>query len=331
MCFHMRSFKLWYRRLFASHPPVQARINAIDPHFSIKRRRKKSAQQKTDGQPQHSGAAGVVSPILSTDTISSGDDINASSLSDRALLLLPDGGSCLAAIFAVFASDNPAAQKEYISAIAFAYNQSFAEKVESLLKAMPDELHNNQLSIIQHATTHLRKNVQLDNRLRLLMNLEKLLVLEGEYSLMNYATLQLVRRKLGAEFPVLETRIGGETALAKRRRVKTFDAMGHEFALLLSLMVESSGAPAPVLDREFQRVLKCYTQVAHPRRTGKEPGIITELEAAFQTLYVQPKTIRQAFVQHCVEIMQKDGHIARAEKALLELFAASLGCESRAA
>jgi hypothetical protein len=107
--------------------------------------------------------------------------------------------------------------------------------------------------------------------------------------------------------------------------------MSEDFALLLSLMVESSGARTEVLDAEFAKVLKFYTQQNHPRRVGSEPGLHKDLERAFQTLYVQPKPVRQAFVQHCVEIMHYDGHVASAEEALIDLFAASLDCDVIAA
>ena len=115
--------------------------------------------------------------------------------------------------------------------------------------------------------------------------------------------------------------------MAMARKAKSFDCMGQEFALLLSLMVETSGAPPDELDKQFRRVLNCYTQETYPRRTANETGIIKDLEAAFQTLYVQPKPIRHAFVQHCIEIMRHDGHVMPDERALLDLFAASLGCE----
>ena len=323
LCFHLGTRLQWYRRLLASHPPIQQRIDTIEPHFATKARKKK----KQSASVKSVAGSGVAFGVPMSYEV----NISETGLSDRIMLLLPDASSCLAVIFALFGSDDAIKRKDYLSAIAFAYNQAFADQVQSLLKALPAEIKKDQLGIIEHATTHLRENVKFDNRQRLLKNLERLLVVEGEFSLMNYATLQLIRRKLDVEFPILDTLSGEQKQMAECRRVKTFDAMEQEFALLLSLMVESSGAPAPVLDREFQRVLKCYTQSAHPRRTGSEPGIIKELEAAFQTLYVQPKPIRQAFVQHCVEIMQNDGHIAQAEKALVDLFAASLGCEPLAA
>jgi len=160
-----------------------------------------------------------------------------------------------------------------------------------------------------------------------MLKLERLLATDDHYDLMSYATLQLVRRKLDVEFPVIETLADSEHDGAEARLAKNFDSMGAEFALLLSLMLETSGAKPEQLEADFKRVLTCYTQSDYPRRTAEEAGIIEELEDAFQTLYVQPKPIRLAFVQHCVEIVRSDGHVARAEVALLELFAAALGCE----
>lgn len=157
--------------------------------------------------------------------------------------------------------------------------------------------------------------------------LEKLLDVSGTYQLMEYAQVQLVRRKLEVEHPVVSVIANGASSLASARKAKSFDAMGQEFALLLSLMMETSGASSAELDAQFQRVLKCYTQEDYPRRTANETGIIRELEAAFQSLYIQPKPIRHAFVQHCVEIMKHDGIILPSARALLDLFAASLGCE----
>ena len=157
------------------------------------------------------------------------------------------------------------------------------------------------------------------------------MLVEGEFTLMNYATLQLIRRKLDCEFPVLEQKTGGEKNVAQASQAKTFDTMGQEFALLLSLIVESSGNKSEKLDAQFENAMKCYTKVHHPRRSSDEPGIVKELEASFQTLYVQPRAIREAFVVHCLEIAQADGHIAKDERALLNLFAASLNCNAIAA
>lgn len=326
ICFQARPMKRWLGRLFASHPKLDLRIAAIDPHFSVKQRKAKRQQALSQTLNALTGTA--EQSMNSTPPV---EHVSAPprELSDRIRLLLSDQNRCLAALFAIFAQSDTEERQKYLSAVAFAFNKPFATLVTELLNTLPDELLTDQLGIIEHASEALKQSVPLEDRQRLVLKLERLLSVRGDYQLMDYATIQLIRRKLEVEFPVLESVAGNKTA--QGRRVKSFDAMGGEFALLLSLMVESSGASQRIQDEEFQRVLKCYTQTLYPRRTGNETGIVAEVEAAFQTLYVQPIAIRQAFVQHCREIVQQDGYVARAERALLELFAASLGCDDQAA
>lgn len=346
LCFQSGRRARWYNRLLSTHPRIQSRINVIEPHFDVKRRKLRkrgsdthsqdldaamtegSAQPMTGAQP--SRASAVPLRAMGNEKIIA-RDVSRSVLSDRILLLLPDESSCLAALFGLFANADPARREIYFTELGKGIGLHFMRRVRQVTKLIPDELSNDQLGLIEHACDVLVKSVRTENRQRLLLKLETILNDTGECTLMNYATLQLIRRKLGIDFPLLVKVVGGHAPMAAARRVKSFDAMGSEFALLLSLMVESSGASSKVLDAEFERVLKCYTQTRYPRRTAREGGIITELEAAFQTLYAQPKPIRQAFVQHCLEIVQQDGYVARAERALVELFAASLGCDERMA
>lgn len=350
LCFQSGRKPPWYKRLFASHPDIQLRIDAIEPHFEVKRRKLRNRDEQHSAaaadqiQGSSIGAAAhlvppgaSVSPIRGASNRPPGDqrviarDVGVGALSDRILLLLPDESSCLAALCALFAHTDLNRRQVYFDALTKAFNEPFMLRVKGVTELIPDELRNDQLGLVEHVTSVLVSKVQSVNRQKILLKLETVLNDTGECTLMNYATLQLIRRKLEVDFPVLETIAGEHAPLADARRVKSFDAMGSEFALLLSLMVETSGASPAVLDAEFERVLKCYTQTRYPRRTAREGGIIDELEAAFQTLYVQPKPIRQAFVQHCLEIVQHDGYVARAERALLDLFAASLGCDDQEA
>ncbi len=322
LCFHARK-PGWITRLFSSHPPIQKRIDEIDPYFSTKKRISEREQKLNDD--------GDVSLAWEQPVTREHFASASAALPDRVSLLIADTPSCLAALFAIFASDSPIKRDEYIEAISFAYSPLFAEQVKHTLDSMPVELEQNKPAILEHVTHRLRENVQKENRQRLVLNLERLLVVEGEFNLLNYASAQLVRRQLDVEFPVVEQLADKHGQCASRTNVKTFDEMSEDFALLLSLMVESSGARTEVLDAEFAKVLKFYTQQNHPRRVGSEPGLHKDLERAFQTLYVQPKPVRQAFVQHCVEIMHYDGHVASAEEALIDLFAASLDCDVIAA
>ncbi len=321
LCFHSCNISV-LDRFMSSHPPLQSRIDEIDPYFSTKKR----AQARLEEQRPDTG----VSLAWQTPVLKEGL-LDPQTLPDRVSLMLYDTPSCLAALFAVFASNMPTKRAEYLDAVAFTYNPLFAEQVAHLLQEIPYELQEHKSAIVSFATERLRDKVQLENRQRLMLNLERLLMVEGEYNILNYASAQLVRKQLDVEFPLVDKLAGDEGGVASQSNVKTFDEMGSEFALLLSLMVESSGASEEILDKEFSKVLKFYTESEHTRRSMNDPGIHNELEQAFQTLYVQPKSVRQAFVQHCVEIMHHDGHVARAEQALIGLFAASLDCDLVAA
>jgi len=325
LCFQVGDVDQWYKRVFATHPPIQCRIDAIDPHFDIKIRSKQRASADRKPKLYSVGHGGAAVPM------SGGGSPDAVPLSDFAFMALSDKSACLAALHALFASDDTEKRTQYYSALAFAYNKVFAHQVEELSDTLSAELKTNQLAIIDHATEQLRGSVKLENRQRMLKSLEKLLQVEGEFTLMNYATMQLIRRKLDADFPVLERVCGTDEEVAQGSLAKTFDTMGSEFALLLSLIVESSGNKSEKLDEQFEAALSCYTKKNYSRRSATEAGIVEELEASFQTLYVQPKLVREAFVRHCVEIAQADGHIAKDERALLNLFALSLNCEAIAA
>lgn len=335
LCFQSGLKFAWYQRLLASHPEIQTRMDAIEPHFSTKRRKAEKNSKAADAQtgttagvsagPQFGldaerpGSANIESNVIS---------LFGGELSDRILLLLPDQQSCLAALFALFATGDSNSKRQYYNSLAFSFNDAFSEETRRVQSLIPDELKNNQLNIINHVTSVLSKSVSADSLQKIVLRLEKLTSVKDDYNLMMYASIQLIRRKLNVEFPVVDKVVNSNDQTANARRAKSFDSMGSEFALLLSLMVESSGTSAAELDAQFQSVLKCYTKTSYPRRTANETGIILELEAAFQTLLVQPVAIRQAFVQHCVEIMQQDGYIVPNERALVMLFAASLGCET---
>ena len=333
LCFHTHTALPGLRIIFGTHPDINARIQTIDPKFS----EKKSSQAAALTEASYAAVVTHMPMLASNEDVNSKSDVEhvrgaplplkAPKLSDRIVLLLADDASCLAALFALFVHNNEQQKREYLAALAFSFGKPFVELVKKAVKQLPDELANDQFCLIVHVSKNINLKMSLKQRQQIALKLENLLRVNGDYRLMDYVRLQLVRRSLGLGFPVVEKIADSENSIASARKVKRFDAMGQEFALLLSLMVESSGVPEQALDAQFQRVLKCYTRDNYVRRSANEAGIVQELETAFQTLYVQPKEIRHAFVQHCTEIMRHDGRIAVSERGLLDLFAASLGCD----
>ncbi len=325
LAFDFADIKKRLLRVYATHPPIQKRIDKVDPHFAVKRRSKVRSAVPRAARHYSSAVGGSAMPVSTEFTPVTTE------LSDKLSLALSDSAACLTALHAIFVSDDEQKRPAYYEAIGFAYNNVFAHQVQQMRENLDTELHTEQLQIIEKATSVLSETVQLENRQKLLKSLEKMLAVESEFTLMNYATLQLIRRKLDVEFPVLDTLAGEKDELAQARKSKAFDNMGEEFALLLSLVIEAAGTGMDTYDERFKLALSCYTKEDLPRRSSEEPNIIKELEAAFQTLYVQPRAIREAFVQHCIELSQSDGHVAKAEQALLNLFAASLKCDPVAA
>ncbi len=357
-----RKTRLWKRplfaRWFATHPPVPARIDAIDPHFTVKRRKLDKAARAAARKGDVGGMAAVAAPVSAAPALvmtmtaaavhaemsvaANGNvysDVsclaaigprNPTGLADRIMLLLPDERSCLAILFACFVPEEPIPRREFLDEVAYCFEQSFSDAVQELMLLLQEELESDRIGIVEHAASVLKSKLDIDKRQHALLTLEKLVRALGHEDLMSYASLQLIRRKLDVEFPVLTSAKlqSGACKRAQGGKIKGFAAMGEEFALLLSLIVEASGAAAQVLDEQYKRVLSCYTGAELPRRSSSEPQIIAQLEQAFQTLYVQPKAVRAAFVEHCAEIILHDGIVAERERSLLSLFAASLGCET---
>jgi len=320
LCFQVQQEKRWLSKFISTHPDVSLRIMAIDSDFATNKR-------NANNRKIEELALGTTTDTYEFTTIAANDNFVDYDKSDRIMLLLPDQSICMAALFALFAQKNPEQKSNYLSAMSVSFHQEFIDKVKQVLELLPDELKHDQLGVIAHASSVLNKQMSMQNRQRIAVKLENLLSVIGKCNLMDYALLQLIRRMLQIEFPLINKIADGNESMAKARKVKDVNGMGREFALLLSMIVDATGAPPEQLDKQFAKLLKCYTKKSFPRRTANEPGIVKELEAAFQLLYVQPKPIRHSFVHHCREIIRHSGKSIPNERALLDLFAASLRCD----
>jgi hypothetical protein len=320
LCFHSHQSDQRLHKIFRTHPDITHRINAIEPEYASKKREASYKQVQEL-------AVGTIREDSEFTAIAANDDFLEHYKRERLILLLPDQSTCMAALFALFAHRELDSGSEYLSAMGVSFHQEFIDNVQQVLRLIPDELANDQLGVIAHASSVLNEQMDVGNRQKIALKLENLLCINDNCSLMDYVRMQLIRRMLQIEFPLVSKIAGGNHSLAKARKVKNYNAMGQEFALLLSMVVEASGAHPDVLNKQFEKSLKRYTKEPYPRRTANEAGIINDLESAFQLLYVQPKSIRYAFVQHCSEIVRQSGYEIPDESSWLELFATSLRCD----
>jgi len=385
LCFATRDKKSWFARKLATHPPIAARIKAIDPHFDSKHRVRERVRNQEAAAAEAAGGAGGNAALSPTDVatgamlfgggkrgmaagaamgglvgglaaMSAGahrctgtsaaamksaqqaqarQENQDGSVGSRLTLMVPDATASLAAIFAIFASANEKDRRAYFNSIAFAYKKPFAEKVENLDKMLGEEFRRDPLAILNHASHKLRDEVKPENRRSLLKNLEKLVEIEHETTLLNYACLALLRRWLDAEHPVL-TRVvtdtddaAGATPIASQRanKVRRLDSMGEEIGLLLSLLLEASGNRSERNLEDYRRVMLSYTREDVPLRSHEESGIVKDMQVAFDAMLAQPESVRIAFIEHCKEVVVADFEVTHRENLLLTLFATAMNVD----
>jgi len=351
LCFHAGDSLLWRTRFNSSHPSIVARIQKIDPQaavdYAISAAEQDGSSKGHLTEPsiakdtasdtvysEHSGS-NVRSPAVSTAADDAARALGIMSgvaqpipVSDKLAMSVKDPVSSLAALFALFIPNEIEARPRYLSAVAFAYNQSFADSVEYLNEALKREIDVERLSVAKHATEQLKTKLAPDASRRVLLHIERLLKAQGLHNLMNYSTVQYLRHELAAEFPVLNRTADVNEPNAEGRHLVSIDKAGEEISRLISQVLDSTDLDRETVDREYDRVMALYPNADYPRCDEEELGDMSETEAAFQLLLMQPRAIRETFIQHCKEIFDLDKEDMQPKRSKLELFCASLGCSS---
>lgn len=277
----------------------------------------------------NAGGARTLSTLATITALSSvtqqnaGFDAEAANpvIGDRMALMMSDANSCLIGLFALFASNNEKSRRRYFNSLAFAYQKPFADKVQLIHGSMGNEFKSNPMAIIVHAGDVLRNEVKPENRRHMMKNLEILVAIEEEITLVNYACLTLLRRKLEVDHQTLkEVVTEGDNLLKLKNHVP--DA-AHT-AVLLSLLIEASGNTDERNLAQFHRVMSAYSKDQAVFRSSSEKGIVKAMREAFDTMSVQPIMMRDAFLEHCRDVIVNDFEVTRREELLLNLFAAAL-------
>jgi len=106
---------------------------------------------------------------------------------------------------------------------------------------------------------------------------------------------------------------------------------GSELALVLSIMLSTSGYNLDKTQANFKQILKAYTTKDLPLRLPDEPGINEEFEKALDSLLQQSALQRQAFIEHIAEIMEHDGICTPEEQRMFDHIAIRLNPPADAA
>ena len=104
-----------------------------------------------------------------------------------------------------------------------------------------------------------------------------------------------------------------------------------ELAIVLSIMIATSGYNDETSQSNFNNAMRCYTGKDVKLRSSNDPGFTEEFEQALRKLQTQSPAQKQAFLDHLKEIMEHDGINTPEEKAMLDSISIRLNPPSKAA
>lgn len=329
-------------RVLDTHPPIDDRIREIDPKYYHRQPGKSTTavadlpvrpRQKPSVRPNnvsdivsYLSASGVAFDAEFGDdvTVFGEQNLGSSGLSDRFELLVADQMTGLATLLALFASNETDNRREYIEAIGFAFNRSLAEQVESMREQLLAELKLKPMQTIDYCVNKLSM-LDKDKKLKFLKNLEKLIEAEHDAGLRNFVLLRMLRHSMDCEFPVLEKTVNGsEFGQASKSKLKRFNEISEELALVLALIIESSGQSSEQCDLNYSAALQSYTLKHIPRRSCKDKGTIAALEDALAHIQAQPHSYRDNFFNHCNELVVADDKVEPMEKLIVDFLRVSM-------
>lgn len=344
LCIQGGSQAIWYRRWLDSHPPLSRRIAAIDPHHAVRRRRPRGRRARAD-QPVPGSAAPdagqtevrpaavgavqgmvpgkVVPAMLAAGMLDGSVAANpVAELDDHLSLLLMDDQACIAALFALFCTPGSECLVRCEQDLASRFSPAVAERIARLADRLEAGDVSERLQVIEHVTARLCRVASGESRRHLFDLLETGVQSVVTGSLSAWTELQIIRLRLSRSADTEPHRDG----LAAPELPLSFEAMSGHVAVLLSQVIEASGASEFAMDAEFARAMSCYTASSLQRRRGDETGTSVAMQQAFDTICSQPLAVRQAVVEHCREIVMRDSFEAPAEQRLLRLISAALDC-----
>ncbi len=335
LCFHPGNEKLWRTKFNSSHPSLQARLRYIDPEnasletpdiaipeSNAPKANKVSSRKINTPSLDVSEAANEVARTLGLLV----EEPKIPAISDKLSMTVKDPVSALAAMYALFLPADADKRLNYLSAVAFSYNQNLADTIVHVHTVLNNEFEFDRYRVGAQVASQLRKNLAPESSRQILLNVERLLKAHGLHNLMNYSAVQYLRHELKADFPVLTQLSGKRPSDAQGRKLTPLNKMGQELACLLSQVVASAEISAESKASEFSRIMTSYSidELAH---YDEEDSVdVHDTEAAYQLLLMQPQAVRDTFIQHCRDIFSLSRSHIEQKHSQLELLCASLGC-----
>lgn len=326
MCFG-ETVKLHFTSLLATHPPLEVRINAVDPMF-MKTERAKAIIQKRN---QREGTSTV------------------ESMTDNGISQFAESGS-QTSIEAVTASvGNPTPEHlvyahQLISSLPVSISEVMRSKQGAdlviyglLLAGMNKNIGLDflrQKNLLNEPSTPVLDDLYtLDRRLRLPMvdlvlpvlkrldeeqksdfigSIEQLIKLDNKFTLFEFVLLTLIKQHLDKD-----------AGKVNRIRHYSFKPVRSEIRLLLSVLAQSSGQTAEKISSAFKRAMTTFSPNPDTLQSLSEVSA-EKITQALNELNGLSPMLKKTIIDACADTVLDDGIVMPAEAELLRAISSTL-------
>jgi uncharacterized tellurite resistance protein B-like protein len=288
----------------ATHPPLDDRIEAIDPAFlSTQRAKKIISQRKSES----------VSPAIGASDVGHALSATVGNVSAQQLTIASE---IHAAIPSVLIQNLHAVEGAASVVYALLAVQGLPDKVQAqvnLMRSVSDELDQRmRLPVIDMALPQLKRMNQAQ-RNDFVVTLEKAVKADKRYTLNEFVILAIIKQHLSAR-----------ANRADVVKYHSFKPLMNYVLLLLSVLVQCSGQAHDKKQRAWQRAVKVFS--ADVPVMQETPAQVTQISEALEKIRQSPMLLRKNFIDVCADLVKDDGIIMPAEAELLRAICESIDC-----
>ena len=332
MCFGATLSARFGKRL-ATHPPLDKRIQRIDPYFMVKARsraRARQLQENSEKVPNDTlttsrGFAALSQDVVSihardvvesignpgTGHIAYAQALHAAIPVQFSLALHEKMGAKWLVMAMLLGSKQPHIDKRK-QIISLSEGVATADSVVELHTLAQAQWPRLRLAVVDLALPQL-KMLCFDERKQFMRTVGDLVVADGKTSLFEFTLLAILRRHLPFS-PVVET----------RHTFFTYKPVEQEIALLLSLMIRVGGDSDDANTR-YTQLLRTFTRNVINRQSLPTLGSKT-LNVVLGKLQNLAPILKASVIESLIECVLHNGHIKIQEAELLRAVAEMLDC-----
>lgn len=325
--------------MLATHPPLDDRIKAINPHFDIKMRLKKQQEPELSGGESrkaavNTGVTGMGPGVMGAAV--AGAVLNGMKVRDsvgrvqaehlayaektRAGIPEPldeavhDQETVRQVIYSLVLADMKQEQvQQGLEVIRKSENQDITAQVQQFLAHVVDADKSLRLPLINMAIPVL-KNLNSEERSRFLDNLEKLVLSDNRYTVFEFALLTILREHLA-----------GDSGRDVREKYFKYNDVIDEISLLLSVLVRVGTRGEGEAGQTYDVIIKHFTNKPMNMVEMKQCKL-NRVSSALKKLNLLTPLLKQTVLESFADCVILDGRVLPAEAEILQAIAISLDC-----